>query len=68
MLVGIVLGVAGAYWADKFLTTFLSGIEPRDPTAYSVVIAVLSNTAMIAAWLPARRAGRVDPATTLRAQ
>ena len=68
VLVGIVLGVAGAYWAEKFLTTFLFGIEPRDPVAYSVVIAVLLTTAIVAAWLPARRAVRVDPATTLRAQ
>lgn len=68
VLVGIILGVAGAYWAEKFLTTFLFGIEPRDPLAYSIVIAVLLTTAMIAAWLPARRAVRVDPATTLRAQ
>jgi ABC-type lipoprotein release transport system permease subunit len=36
--------------------------------AYSIVIAVLLTTAMIAAWLPARRAVRVDPATMLRAQ
>lgn len=68
VLAGIALGVAGAYWAEKFLTTFLFGIQPRDPFAYSVVIAVLLTTAMLAAWLPARRAVRVDPATTLRAQ
>ena len=68
VLLGIILGLAAAYWAEKFLTTFLFGIEPRDPTAYSIVIAVLLTTAMIAAWLPARRAVRVDPATTLRAQ
>lgn len=68
VLVGIALGLAGASWAEKFLATFLFGIEPRDPLAYSVVIAVLLTTAILAAWLPARRAVRVDPATMLRAQ
>lgn len=68
VVLGIVLGVAGAYWAEQFLKAFLFGVEPRDPAAYSGVVLILLATTMVAAWLPARRAVRVDPAATLRAQ
>ena len=68
VVLGILLGVAGAWWAEQFLATFLFGIQPRDPAAYAVVVAILLTTALVAAWLPARRAVRVDPAATLRAQ
>jgi hypothetical protein len=68
VVLGIALGVAGAYWAEVFLKAFLFGVEPRDPAAYAVVVFILLATTTLAAWIPARRAVRVDPATTLRAQ
>jgi ABC-type antimicrobial peptide transport system permease subunit len=68
VVVGILLGVGGAYWAEQFLKAFLFGVEPRDPAAYAVVVLILLATTTLAAWLPARRAVRVDPATTLRAR
>jgi predicted permease len=68
VVLGIALGVAGAYWAEVFLKAFLFGVEPRDPAAYAVVVFILLATTTVAAWLPARRAVRTDPATTLRAQ
>ncbi|MEX1128179.1 MAG: FtsX-like permease family protein [Vicinamibacterales bacterium] len=68
VVLGVLLGVAGAYWAEQFLKSFLFGVEPRDPAAYAVVVLILLATTTLAAWLPARRAVRVDPATTLRAQ
>ena len=68
VVLGVLVGVAGAYWAEQFLKAFLFGVEPRDPAAYAVVVLILLATTTLAAWLPARRAVRVDPATTLRAQ
>jgi putative ABC transport system permease protein len=68
VVLGVLLGVAGAYWAEQFLQAFLFGVEPRDPAEYAVVVLILLATTTLAAWLPARRAVRVNPATTLRAQ
>ena len=68
VVAGILLGLAGAWWAETLLASFLFGVEPRDPASYTAVVAVLLFTALVAAWLPARRAVRVDPATVLRAQ
>jgi predicted permease len=68
VVLGVLLGVAGAYWAEQFLKAFLFGVEPRDPAAYAGVVLILLATTTLAAWIPARRAVRVDPATTLRAQ
>jgi putative ABC transport system permease protein len=66
--IGIVIGVAVAAAASQGLTSLLFGISPLDPTSYIAVVVMLIGVAMAASWLPAWRASRVDPSTTLRSE
>ena len=50
----------------RWLTTFMYGVRLRDPAIYGAVIAILLTTAIVAAWIPAGRAARLDPADVLR--
>jgi ABC-type lipoprotein release transport system permease subunit len=50
------------------LASQLYGVSGRDPVTYVVISAVLAAVALLASWLPARRATRVDPMTALRAE
>lgn len=65
-LAGAVLGVTGAYWLTRFLASFLFGVQSRDPAAFLAVPLFLTLIALIAAWVPARRAARVAPVEALR--
>jgi putative ABC transport system permease protein len=65
--IGSAAGLIVAWWAGRFLQSFLHGIDARGPDTLLTVGAVLVVTAVVAAWIPARRASRVDPATVLRA-
>jgi len=65
---GVVIGLTGAAFASRALETLLFGITRRDPITYLGVVAVLIAASALASWLPAWRAARVDPATTLRAE
>ena len=64
--IGMSLGLAGALTAARSMRGLLFGIEPWDPLSQAVTIALLCAVAVAAAWIPARRAMRVDPATVLR--
>jgi putative ABC transport system permease protein len=64
--IGMSLGLAGALTAARSMRGLLFGIEPWDPLSQSVTIALLCAVVIAAAWIPARRAMRVDPATVLR--
>jgi putative ABC transport system permease protein len=50
------------------LTSLLYGVSPTDTTVFLAVPAVVLAIALLAAWLPARRAAKIDPAVTLRAE
>jgi len=63
---GIGLGTAGALILTRVLTKFLFGVKPGDPATYAAVAVVLALIALLAAWIPARRATRVDPVRALR--
>jgi len=65
-LVGVVLGVAAAFGLAKLIATFLFGVTPRDPVVFVGVPILLSVVALLAVWIPARRASRVDPIIALR--
>jgi ABC-type antimicrobial peptide transport system permease subunit len=67
-LVGVVLGLALAYAASGFMGSLLPGITPRDPLTFIGVPVVLALVALVAASIPARRAGAVDPVDALRYQ
>jgi putative ABC transport system permease protein len=66
--VGVVLGLAGAFAATRVIETLLFGVSRLDPVTYVGVVVVLAITALVACWLPARRASLVDPVITLRAE
>jgi putative ABC transport system permease protein len=63
---GITLGLAGALTTARSMRSLLFGIEPWDPLSQVATIAVLALVAVLAAWIPTRRAMRVDPALVLR--
>jgi putative ABC transport system permease protein len=64
--VGIFLGVAGAWALTRVLTTFLYEVKATDPLTFLAAPALLVAVAVLACWLPARQAARVDPITALR--
>ena len=68
VLAGVALGLCGTYWAAAFMQSFLHQVDARDPATLAIVVAVLLASASVAAWLPARRVARLDPAAVLRAQ
>jgi predicted permease len=63
---GLVLGLAGSLWAARFVEALLFQLEPRDPVTFAGGALVLVAVGAVAAWLPARRAGRIDAAVVLR--
>ena len=66
--IGLIIGVAGALAVTRYLASVLVGVSPRDPVTLGVVVLVFAVTALVASYLPARRATRVDPAVALRAE
>jgi putative ABC transport system permease protein len=64
--VGVVLGLAGAMAASRLLTSFLFEVKAGDPLTYMGVAVLLAVVAIAASYLPARRATKVDPLTSLR--
>jgi putative ABC transport system permease protein len=65
---GVVIGLSGAVAASRALVSLLFGVSRLDPLTYLGVIALLASVSAIACGVPAWRAARVDPATTLRAE
>ncbi len=63
---GVVLGIGGAFWLTRFLASFLFGVKAWDPVAFIITPLLLGAVALIAVWIPAQRATRVDPMTALR--
>jgi predicted lysophospholipase L1 biosynthesis ABC-type transport system permease subunit len=66
--VGAVLGLLGAVGLGRMLASGVTGINPWDPMVFGSVVLVLSAVAALAAWVPTRRATRVDPVTALRSE
>ncbi len=66
ILIGMVAGLLGALGLSRFLTTLLFGIKPADPITYVIVACLVIVTALIACYVPALRALRVDPVAALR--
>jgi putative ABC transport system permease protein len=65
-LIGVVIGIGGAFWLTRFLADFLFGVKAWDPAAFVATPLLLSAVALLAVWIPAYRATRVDPMTGLR--
>ena len=65
--IGVVLGIAGAIGAGRLLASLLFGVPPYDVLILALAATALAATGFLANWLPARRAARVDPMVSLRA-
>jgi putative ABC transport system permease protein len=63
---GLVAGLTGAFALTRLMTTLLFGVSATDPRIFAIVSAVLVVAATAAAWIPARRAVRIDPIIALR--
>jgi putative ABC transport system permease protein len=65
-IVGVIVGIAAAFGLARFMSSFLFGVTTRDPLVFVGVPLLLSGVALLAVWLPARRASQVDPIIALR--
>jgi putative ABC transport system permease protein len=65
--VGVAIGLAGALVASRLMTTLVYGVRVTDPLTYAGVAALLVVVALVASYLPARRATRIDPLVAMRA-
>ena len=63
---GVALGALASWWLARFVASLLYGVTASDTATLATAIAVLGAVGAMAAWLPARRASRVDPAVVLR--
>ncbi len=64
--IGIVIGLGGAYGLTRLMRTLLYSVKPTDPAVFVSVAALLAAVALLASYLPARRALRIDPIVALR--
>jgi macrolide transport system ATP-binding/permease protein len=64
--VGLAIGMPAAFAASKLVESFLFGMKPNDPLALTLAVAILLCAALVAGWVPARRASRIDPMIALR--
>ena len=67
-LAGLALGLAGAFGAARALSRFLFGVGPTDPLTFGAVSLLLLLVAVVASYLPSRRAMRIDPIVALRTE
>ncbi len=65
-LIGVAIGLAAAFGLTRFISSFLFGVKSWDPAVFVLVPLLLSVVALLAVWLPARRATRIDPLDALR--
>jgi putative ABC transport system permease protein len=68
VVAGLIVGLVGAAGVTRVLQRFLFGVTPTDPIVFMMVTLLLMAVGLMAAWLPARRATRIDPCTALRAE
>jgi len=66
--IGLLVGAVAALATTRFLSSLLFGVGAADPMTFIVIPAILALVALVASWLPARRAARVDPMTALRGE
>ena len=67
-IVGVIIGVASAFGLTRLLSGLLYGVQARDPMVFISVPLLLSIAALVAVWLPAMRATRIDPVDALRSE
>jgi len=68
ILGGVSVGIAGAWAAGRLLQHLVEGMQPAEPSTFAIMISVLVVAALVASFLPARRASRTDPVNALRSE
>jgi macrolide transport system ATP-binding/permease protein len=63
---GLAIGVPAAFAASRLVESFLFQMKPHDPVTLTLAVAILLCAALLAGWVPARRASRIDPTIALR--
>jgi len=66
--IGLALGLAAAFASTRLLTSMLFQVKPNDPLVYVAVAVLLGGVALLASYIPARRASKIDPITALRCE
>jgi predicted permease len=66
LLIGVVIGIGGVVGLSSVIQSYVEGWDPRDPIAFAAVIVVLLGVALVACWVPARRATAIQPVQALR--
>jgi ABC-type antimicrobial peptide transport system permease subunit len=66
VVIGLALGVPGAFFAARIIRGLLFGVAPNDPATFISVAVMMAAIGVVACWIPARRASRIDPAITMR--
>ena len=66
VVIGLALGVTGAFFAARIIRGLLFGVAPNDPATFASVGLMMAAIGLLACWIPARRASRIDPAITMR--
>jgi ABC-type antimicrobial peptide transport system permease subunit len=64
---GLVLGVVGGFFAMRAIRGLLFGVAPNDPMTFAGVALMMAAIGIVACWIPALRAARIDPVVAMRA-
>ena len=67
-LAGVTVGLATAFAGSRLIASLLYGVSPRDPGVFAATTLILLAVALLACWLPARRAARLSPLEALRTE
>jgi putative ABC transport system permease protein len=65
-VIGVAIGIAAGLGLTRLLASFLFGVQPRDPLVFIAVPILLTAVALLACYIPARRATRINPLEALR--